>query len=247
MELAGDISFPDAADVSDDYPWTLSAVSNDGVRLACVSYGRKRGQVQTMGLASAKGTVRQFDLAWSSCEEPELLTVGLSPDLGVLVVDADVFQLIGPHDGPTLVPYTIGGLPESLEAFRRGARPAHWCKLQCHVSPCNSYIVYFCEGDPWSRKTYPTTSFLFRIDTASRWSTRLDLPLPETLMFVSADFHPSLPLIVVSYSSSSEPNYESPEHDEPLPIHVAVVNLESLRMTQIKLPGNAGVAHYIEE
>ena len=67
----------------------------------------------------------------------------------------------------------------------------------------------------------------------SRSSTRLGLQLPKYLTYVSAVFHPSQHLMLLSYSSSSESDTKVLE--EMPPLQVSIVELESLEMKPISL------------
>lgn len=237
IELGAKITFPDAVDMLDNYPCHFAFVSKDGAHLASLSYGQYKGQLQLIDLTPENVPIRRLDLNWSPCSDPQFLTLGISSDLRVLVVDTEVFNIAEADDSLASTPFTIIGLPELIEHHRTGARSSHWCQLRCHVSPCSSYVVYVREGDRWAQEKYPTCIFLFRIDVVSRSSNRLNLQLPEDLVFASADLHPSLPLMVLSYASAS--NVDSlwvGEGPPPLLQYFFIMDLESLDMKPIDMP-----------
>ena len=235
VELGDDISFPEASGVNDDYPRSFSSVSADGRKWALVSYGQHKGQMQLVDLDS--GTVfRRLELEWTPCD-PELLTFGLSPDLNMLVIDAQVFDL-GQDDRIASIPFTIAGLPELLECRRHkeGILPSHWCLLfECSISPCNSYVLFVSEGSIHELDLYPTELHLFRIDLMSKSSTKLHVPLPENLVSASANFHPSLPLMSISYAAASKAELEALEQ-EPPQLNLAILEIGSSEAQPVEIP-----------
>ena len=234
VELRTKIRFPDAPDVNDDYPCTISQVSKDGVRWALLRYGQTKAQLQMTDVLSTKSSIHRLSLELPPCNEPRSRVASFSPDLWVLIVDAQVFSIAEGVNGLTLASFTIQGLPELLVHFQTRLNPRHWCQLHCLISPCNSYVIFTCQGDPFAREDAPSTIYAFRVDFAAKSSTRLGLQLPKDLTYVSADFHPSQPLILLSYSSSSESDTRALEEIPPL--QISIVELEGLEMKPISLP-----------
>ena len=234
VEFRTQVRFPDAPDVNDDYPCTISQVSKDGVRWALLSYGQNKAQLQMTDVSSAKGPIHRLDLELSPCDEPHSRAARFSPDLCVLVVDAQVFSIAEGVHGLTSASFTIQGLPELLVRYQTRLNPRHWCQLRCLISPCNSYVIFISQGDPYAREAAPSTIYAFRIDLVSRSSTRLDLHLPKDLTYISADFHPSQHLMLLSYSSSSKSGVQVLE--EVSPLQISIVELEGLEMKPIGLP-----------
>ncbi len=141
VEFCTQVIFPDAPDVNDDYPCTISQVSKDGVRWALLKYGQNKAQLQITDVSAAKGPIHRLELELSPCDEPQSLAVSLSPDLCVLVVGAQVFRIAEEIHGLTSVSFTIDGLPELLERHRTGLVPRHFCQLRCLISPCKSFVI----------------------------------------------------------------------------------------------------------
>ena len=234
LEFRTQVIFPDAPDVNDDYPCTISRVSKDGVHWALLKHGQDKAQLQMTNVSAAKGPIHGLELELYPCDEPHSLAVRFSPDLCVLVVGAQVFRIAEGMHGLTSALFTIEGLPELLERHRTRLVPRHWCQLRCLISPCNSYVIFINPGSPWERETAPSTIYAFRIDLVSRSSIRVDLHLPKHLTYISADFHPSQHLMLLSYSSSSISNDQVFEEESPLQIFI--VELQGLEMKPIDLP-----------
>ncbi len=235
VEFRTQVIFPDAPNVNDDYPCTISQVSKDGVHWALLKYGQIKAQLQITDVSAAKGPIHMLEFELSPCDEPRSLAVSLSPDLCVLVVGAQVFRIAEGIHGLTSASFTIEGLPELLERHRtRLVVPRHSSQFRCLISPCNSYVIFISPGDPYDREADPSTIYAFRIDLVSRSSTRMNLHLPKDLTSISADFHPSQHLMLLGYSSSSETEIQVLEQMPPL--EIAIVDLESLEMKPISLP-----------
>lgn len=228
------VHFPDSSDLNDNDPCTISQVSNDGACWALLKYGQNKAQLQIADVSAAKGPIYRLDLELSPCDEPHLLVTGFSPNLRVLVIDAQVFSISEGIDGLTATSFTIYGLRKLLLHYRTRLNFRHWYGLHCLISPCNSYFIYISQGDPVARKAAPSTIYAFRVDLVSRSSVRLSLNLPKDLTFISADFHPSQQLMLLTYSSFSRSGFQPLE--EAPPPHVAIVELGSLEMKPIVLP-----------
>lgn len=239
VDFRTQVRFPDAPDVSDDFPCTISQVSKAGTHWALLSYGQNTAQLQMTDLSSANGPIHRLDLDLSFWDEPYSRAVTLSPDLSLLVVDAQVFSIAEGENSLTSAPFTIDGLAEKLAHFRDGLSPRYWCHLRCLISPCNSCIIFISPGD---RERIPLTIYAFRIDLVSRTSSRLHLPLPNDLTYISVDFHPSQYLMLLSYSTSDNEVYE-----ELLFLQIFLVELDSLEMKPIGLPKSASYMKYAKE
>ena len=234
VDFRTQVTFPDAPNVNDDYPCTISQLSTDGVRWALLRYGQTKAQLQMTDVSAARGPIYRLDLELSPCDEPHLLAAGFSPDLRVLVVDAQVFSIVEEMNGLTATSFTIQGLSELLLHDRTRLSLLHRYRDRCLISPCNSYFIFINPGDSYNREAAPSTLYAFRVDLASRWSARLDLHLPKDLRFISADFHPSKQLVLITYISFSGP--DSQLIKEKPPQQVSIVELESLEVNSNVLP-----------
>ena len=226
------VTFPDAPDVNGDYPYTISQVSTDGVHWALLKFGQNRAQLEMTDVSAARGPIHRLDLELSPCDEPHLLKAHFSPNLRVLVVDAQVFSIVEGMDGLTAKSFTVQGLPELLLHYRTRLGSNDYDRLHCFISPCNSYFCYIGPGDP--RTAVPSTLDAFRLDLVSRSSARLDLHLPKNLTFLSAEFHPSQRLMILTYYSFSKAEF--PLVEESPPLLVSIVELESLETKPVVLP-----------
>lgn len=238
------IELLDASKSIDDYPYQFSTISRDGSHWALVSCERKGGKVQIIDLASLDVPAQHFDLDWSHSDIPEILTehsslsIGISPDLSVLIINAEVFDLTsttnskGPSERLTLTPFKMEAASALLRPYLHTTTSA---SLQCRISPCNSYVIYVGSGDWWGEETrFSSAIYLYRIDIQRRTSARLELVLPERLISLNSSFHPSLPLIAISYGSAIATELQ--DREEPPPLHLAICDLESLEMTILETP-----------
>ena len=245
IELGDCVKFHNASKFMDDYPYSLSAISRDCSHLAWVIHGQIDGKMQIIDLTSPAAPARHLDLEWSQSDIPEVLAQGknvpmaFSPDLRILVINAEVFDLTTPTRGqnlstrPTLTPFTIEALPPLLTPHRHNIKT--W-GLQCRISSCNSYVVYVGQGDQWGQThRYSSAILLYHIDLQNKTSTRLDLGLAERLISPCATFHPSLPLMAIIYGSPTATEIE-PFQKHPPPLRLAVCDLKSLAMTNFEVP-----------
>lgn len=245
IRLGDRIELLDASKSIDDYPYRLSTISRDGSHWALMNYGRKGGKVQIIDIASPDVPAHHFDLDWSHSDVPEILTedislpTAFSPDLSVLIINADVFDLTsttsskGLHERSTLTPFVM----EATSALLRPhLHRLSWASLQCRISPCNSYVIYVGSGDQWGSETLCSSAiYLYRIDVQRRTSARLELTLPESLISLDSSFHPSLPLMAISYASPTAA--ELMDIREKLPsLRLAICDLKSLEMTILEIP-----------
>ena len=251
VELGDSIKFLDAENAIDDYPHIVSTISRDGSHWALVSYGPKGGKVEIIDLGSPDAPARHFMLQWSQKDILETLTqgdtlpIGISPDLRVLIINAEVFDLTTntangkhPSERLTLTPFIIEAAPALLRPHRR---QNIYEVLQCLISPCNSYVIYVSRGAQWEEDSRFSSAFLlYHIDVQKRTSARLDLMLPKKMISSHAFFHPSLPLLTLSYAS---PSCASPTETEltkfqqsPPELRCVIFNLESLERTILEIP-----------
>ena len=245
VELGDEIKFLDAGNHIDEYPHGLSTVSRDGSHWALVSYSRKAVKVQIIDLRSPDVPARHFMLQWSQSDVPETLTqgdslpIGISPDLRVLIINAEVFDLttttVGkdPSKMLTLSSFTIEAAPALLRPHRH-QNPYE--VLECLISPCNSYVIYVSRGGQWGKESkYSSAFLLYRIDVQKRTSARLGLMLPERMISISASFHPSLPLMTLSYASPTATELTKIQKSPPK-LRPVICDLRSLEMTILEIP-----------
>ena len=108
IELGDKIEFLDASDSTDDCPHRLSTISRDCSHWALVSYGWKGGKVEIIDLTSLNTPARVFNLQWSQSDILEAIDggprfpIGISPDLSILIANAEVFDLTSTTNGKGL-------------------------------------------------------------------------------------------------------------------------------------------------
>lgn len=244
IELGDEIKFLDTNKLIDDYPYRSSTISRDCSHWALVSYGQKGGKVQIMDLMSPYKPARHLDLEWSHSDIPRALSQGtdvptaFSPDFRVLIINAEVFDITiregdDPSERYTRTPFTMEALPSLLEPHRH--QFTAW-GLECQISPCNSFVLYVGNGDQWGNKSrYSSAIFLYRINVEKRTSARVELNLPEELVSLDASFHPSLPLMAISYASPTVAELEDIEQRPPS-LQLTVFDLKSLETTVLEVP-----------
>ena len=237
--MGEEVNFPGAMIIEDEFTCNMSKVSHDGRRLAVLSYGQRKAHVQILQLDS-DAPPRKIQLLWLNCDNPNLLVVAWSPDLSILVVDAQVFDLTSPNNDTVSDPFVIQDLTRMLPSHRVGVKSGHFANLGCQISSCKSFIAFTSPGDRIDFKTYPGSLLVFRIELRSRLSTRLQIELPDTLSFMSAHLHPSLPLMAMSFASATETQF----HDlvlEPPQWYLRILDLESLVVEVIDVPDETPV------
>ena len=251
VELGDSIKFLDAENAIDDYPHSVSTISRDGSHWALISFGPKGGKVQIMDLGSPDAPARHFILQWSQNDILETLTqgvnlpIGISPDLRVLIINAEVFDLT---TTTTVTTTTIGKSPSkrlTLSSFTIEAAPAllrphlnenRYEVLRCLISPCNSYVIYVSRGAQWGKDSRFSSAFLlYHIDVQKRTSARLDLLLPESMISSHASFHPSLPLMTLSYASPTATELTKIQQSPP-ELRTFIFDLKSLERTTLEIP-----------
>ena len=245
IELSNGIEVPDVSKLTDDFPYSLSAIHRDCSHWTLVRYGSKGGKVQIINLAFPDTPARTFELEWSQKNIPDIrkqdhfLPSCISTDLRVLIINGEVFDLAITNDEwpcnmLALNSFTMEGASTLLKLYRDRNK---FQRLKCRISPCNSYVTYVGEGDQWGdRSRYSPAIYIFRIDLKDRTSARLELSLPEDLISLSASFHPSLPLLAISYGFSTATKTELRQANTPPPLYLKILDLKSLTMTDLDLP-----------
>ena len=230
VDFRTQVTFPDAPDVGDDYPCTISQVSKDGVRWARLDYGQSKARLQMTDLSDARSSILKLDLELSASDDPNLRAVAFSPNLGTLVVGAQIYSITNGRNGLTLTSFTIQGLSDLTERHRLRSHS----RVECLISPCNSYLLFFNSKDPDPGEGAHTIVYAFRVDLVSMSSARLNLHLPKDLTFFSAGFHHSRPLMLVTYTTSSGPSVQ--DRGKGHRAQVSIFELESLGMEPADLP-----------
>ena len=247
IELGNRIEFLDVGYSINEYPYRLSTISKDGSHWALVSYGPKGGKVQIIDLVSPDAPARHFMLQWSQNDiietlaQGDTLPIGISPDLRVLIINAEVFDLttttttIGKDPSKRLIlsSFTIESAPALLRPHRNQNK---YDVLRCLISPCNSYVIYVSRGGQWGKDPqYPSAFLLCNIDVQKRTSARIGLTLPERMISSHASFHPSLPLMTLSYASPTATNLTEIQQLPP-ELRPVIFDLKSLEMTILEMP-----------
>lgn len=215
IDFADDVIFPNAIEPDEEYLCKRFFLSNDGTCLATLSYGRDKGYLHLLGLGTGSTPCRKADLVWSPCLDPDLLTIAMSPDLNLLSVNADIFDLTQLQAGPvTVLGYFRLLFP--LDDGQTADEGYFVCRRACRISPCNSYIVY---------KVLP---YVFEINIKSRTSWLLEVELDQPFVPIAAEFHPSQPLVAIWYSFLSEEGEDLNQVD--------ICNLKTGEINSVPLP-----------
>ena len=243
IEVGTVVAFPNAPDVNEDFPYNQFFIAHDGQHLASLNYGKDIGHLQIFQIGTVEKSCRKMNLRWSVSRNPEPLCIAMSPDLKLLSVDADIFDLTNNASGSHLTPYTLIELQSLLDDYRSESLG----ECNCEISPCSSYIMFSI----WNlnldvRWQYPARLLVFYIDVKSKVSTMLNLSLPQDLMSVSAAFHPSQPMIILSYVSNADIDLVLEADAEEIPaIAVLTVNLRSLQKVPITFRLSSGLVDCI--
>ena len=183
---------------------------------------------------TAKARPRQVKLSLVTCDDPRFLIIGWSPDLNVLVVDAQVFDLTDPNHDMVSDPFTIQNLPDILKSRRLGAKSKSYPTIDCQISSCNNFIAFMGASN----------LLLFRIDLRTRLSTQLPMNLPASCCSVSAHLNPTLPLVAMAFGSAADAK-PFDERKGPPHLDLKITNLENMEATTIDV--STELISYIKE
>ena len=187
-----------------------SSISNDGALLCLVFREQTKAQVQVLDLTSARALVRQLHLDLTRSADMEVST---SPNLELLAIGSDVFH--------------IGNEDHSLASMAILTTPILWEDVTRRFSSCNRYIS--CTQSGSYTQSSDTTQYakiaIFRVDLQERTSDQIDIELPRQLRKISANFHPSRPLMLLSYTHE-----DSERTIDPFQLHVAIFSIETSQL-----------------
>ena len=198
-----------------------SSISDDGTRLCLVSFEQKRAKVQILDITSTGALIRHLHLDLAPSESRRKFNA--SKDLGLIAVGDEVFYL--------------GNEDDSLASTAFITPPLSWRQIAWCFSSCNSYAA--CTDSAYY--SFQSESFIsyahfavLRVDLISRTSAPLKLPLPDKLLRISADFHPTLPLMLLAYTYNSADEDFVGQNGSPH-LHVAIVTLKTMESTSIQI------------
>ncbi|KAL9630975.1 MAG: hypothetical protein Q9164_006139 [Protoblastenia rupestris] len=225
VNFMDEISFPDAIMLAaiSKRSWHISEDSN---RWASVDFVDNKFKVQIGDLKDISVTPRTFDLEQFPGDHHDTTVVRMSPHLTFLLINGWIYNFTSHDDPGQSDSWAPIALPTSL--FEDHSK-RHL--LNSLISPSEKYIACLqdhVKGDEDSRATL----LLFEIDLGCETTVQLAHSLPIDLFEVSADFHPALNLIIVTYVLNSEVNSTREEFN---PVHVAIVNLETLDTRAVDL------------
>ena len=225
VNFMDDVRFPDAIVLAaiSKRSWHIS---ENGNRWASVDIVDNKCKVQIGDLKDMSVTPRTFDLEQFPGDPNDRTVVHMSPHLTFLFINGWIYDFTS-HDDPGQSDiWAPIALPTSLFEDRSKTH-----LLSSLISPSEKYIACFqdhVDGDENSQAVL----LLFGIDLGCKTAVQLAHSLPTDLFEVSPDFHPSLNLIIVTYVLNSEVNFT---REELNPVHVAIVNLETLDTRAVDL------------
>lgn len=233
VHIGESINFPDLEDSMTSYPCRTWGISDDGKWGACIDYGIEKTLVQIMDLKQEDACPRSLQIERQPSIDPNRMIVKTSPDLRLLVVDKQVYNLAEKDDKVASKPFTVLDLhnlqPEDQTASKCG-------NYSCTISPRNDYIAYTIpDEDSFHQQNSPGCLSLFRLDVKMKCSVLVDLPLPKNLIKVSVCFHPSIPLMMLRYEADSETDSEMVGQKLPQ-LHKTIIELETLKKRPLRFP-----------
>ena len=176
-----------------------SRFSHDGTKLSVLHYGDYKAQVQTFDLNNPGNPVHCLDLNWPHCDTSGLY-IAFSKDLSVLVCGERLFHLAA-KDRIASESFPIFSPTPGQEQFCYvGCNRSHYSssdKPPIFVSDDNPFIAYV----PFVVRGKPP--LVHKVNLRSRCSVQLDIPSINDISMVHADFHPSLPLMLLFHRGRS--------------------------------------------
>lgn len=207
-------------DDGSDEPASLTCVlSRAGDRLAHLEISKHTTCLQIFQVANAGKKLRHLEFDDAPCLRGDLLWPGditMSPDLSLLLIGTNVYDLRLPDDQVTSRP---------LETVK----PPSADDCECVVSSTNAFIAYVPYED------HPQLD-VFRLDTQKSSWVRVQPSWPEDRAYLSAQFHPSLPLIAMLYSpitSESDSYMKTGIGATDIPLHVAIIDLNTGNIREV--------------
>ena len=214
-----------------------SKVSLDATQFIVVNRGQKEVQVQFFNIKSAGESIRMFKLYKAPSSDPLHSIIQSSPDLRLLVVDLELFEVSNENEDLASKPIQI---PLLTPLTRRDVTSV-WKNVWC-FSSCNKYIAYANIWNPGvgtSREWKPNENghlfALFKINLGSRSIVQIHDPIPTDITPTWLEFHSSLPLMLLSYLDPSEIEiaFKSSELASLQPT-VVILSLKNMQLRYIK-------------
>lgn len=202
-------------------------VSRDGMCLSLLHYGNNKAYVEKFNLNTPEQPARRFDLVWSECND-EFIPKKFSDDASILVSGVNLYHL--PNEDQLPVPVAIEPIPidtrpdnSSTASQNRKIWVSHNNDPTAYVSCCNN------DNGP----------SLHRIDLNVRSSVEIDLDIPRlySLYQYHLEFHPWLPLALLSCHCKPENSFglgEEVGSDEELTMKT--LDLNDLNIMSVRIP-----------
>ena len=222
-----EIIFPKDFVETQNLPRHDPQVSRDGMSLSLLHYGNNKAYVEKFNLNTPEQPARRFDLVWSECNDGFILN-RFSDDASILVSGVNLYHLPNEDQLPVPVaiePIRIDTRPDSSSTARQNRNIS--------VSHNNDPIAYVSW---WNNEKGPS---LHRIDLNVRSSVEVDLDISrlDSLYHYHLDFHPWLPLILLSYYCKPKNSLgvgEEVGSDEMLILET--LDLNDLNITSVRIP-----------
>ena len=229
IRLGDEIDFLDALDEPCEYPSRSDFLSQDAIRWARVYYNNDKAQIQIRTVCNPDETPRCIELQRTSwLGEGNSTFVTMSMDLNILVLNWDIYWLGDPKIGQLeIAPRTVElsiemGISQSVETTRPST---------CVVDHSNSHVAYIKRNRvKYELPNYPDILALFRINLDEVPSPRLQPSLPEDMFNISAQFHPSLPLLILGFGLISEARTPGLQYEDggKSPFHVVIIDMNTM-------------------
>ena len=203
VSLGDEIKFLDTSDRLNEYPSQAIFLSQDGSRWAGVYYGSDKAQIQIYTVLKPTEHPQCIEFQrTSSFSDGSTTFMTMSMDLSVVILDWEVYSLNSKPGECGLTVQTLK-LPRDL-GVTPSALKSH--SGYCSVDSSNEFVVYFTKGKR-NFESSPECSdlfALFRINFDETSACRLHPSLPEDMIEISAEFHPSISLLIIGFGLVSE-------------------------------------------
>ena len=225
ISLGDEIKFFDVSDKLNEYPSQATFLSQDGSRWAGVYYGNDNAQVQIYTVLRPADNPQCTELQRTSfLSDANTTFLTMSKDLSVMILDREVHSLNISKFGE------LGGTVQTLKLPRNlgfSQNPPESCSRYCSVDSSNEFVAYFTRDASTigSISKCPDSFAIFHINFDQISSCQLQPSLPEDMAMISADFHPSIPLLIIGFSLVPEALVSGPEST---PYHIVLIDMNTM-------------------
>lgn len=202
------IDFPKGFTMTEDFPYCESDISTDGMSLLMVRFGKTKAYMQKFNLSMPEQAARRFDLGgefdgsagikFSQNQDGSILLNGMNlyhlPNMkrNLNMNDDNQYE----DQSIAIEPILVAPPPDDFEGFiNQKSIPRSYRVWIKHDKDPVAYVCWYHDETGLS---------LYRVHLDIPSSFQLDIPPFIHMTNFCFNFHPSLPLAVLSYRKSSE-------------------------------------------